>query len=153
MFLTSSKVADFEKINQDILFLIECFREVLEELGEQELANALPWQENSTFTPTIDPVKLTQTYSIAFQLLNMVEENAVIQYRRLLETRDEVSHLSGLWSQTLHHLKHIGVSDEELTAQLARTRVEPVLTAHPTEAKRFTVLEQHRSLYLLLSVA
>lgn len=28
--------------------------------------------------------------------------------------------------------------------------IEPVLTAHPTEAKRYMVLEQHRSLYLLL---
>lgn len=32
---------------------------------------------------------------------------------------------------------------------LSRITVEPVLTAHPTEAKRATVLEQHRELYLL----
>jgi phosphoenolpyruvate carboxylase len=150
MFLSSSKVADFEKINHDILFLVECFREVMEELGEVELANALPWQDYSETTSDIDPVKLTQAYSIAFQLLNMVEENAVIQYRRLLESRDEETHFSGLWSQTLHYLKQMGVSNDELVTQFARTRVEPVLTAHPTEAKRFTVLEQHRSLYLLL---
>ena len=28
--------------------------------------------------------------------------------------------------------------------------IEPVLTAHPTEAKRATVLEHHRELYVLL---
>ncbi|MBK8802829.1 MAG: phosphoenolpyruvate carboxylase [Fibrobacteres bacterium] len=33
---------------------------------------------------------------------------------------------------------------------MAEISVEPVLTAHPTEAKRATVLEQHRELYLLL---
>jgi phosphoenolpyruvate carboxylase len=150
MLLSSSKVADFEKVNHDILFLVQCFREVLEELGEHALANALPWQENRTVDPNIDPAKLTQAYSIAFQLLNMVEENAVVQYRRMLESRDEVAHFSGLWSQTLHHLKAMGLSDQQLIDQLANTRIEPVLTAHPTEAKRFTVLEQHRALYLLL---
>jgi phosphoenolpyruvate carboxylase len=33
---------------------------------------------------------------------------------------------------------------------LAEVKVEPVLTAHPTEAKRSTILEQQRALYLLL---
>jgi phosphoenolpyruvate carboxylase len=33
---------------------------------------------------------------------------------------------------------------------MAKTKVIPVLTAHPTEAKRVTVIEIHRELYLLL---
>ena len=38
----------------------------------------------------------------------------------------------------------------ELAEILRAVRVEPVLTAHPTEAKRRTVLEHHRELYRLV---
>jgi len=38
-----------------------------------------------------------------------------------------------------------------LARGLARVRVEPVLTAHPTAAKRATVLEHYRGVYQLLA--
>ncbi|MCB0636153.1 MAG: phosphoenolpyruvate carboxylase, partial [Lewinella sp.] len=41
-------------------------------------------------------------------------------------------------------------SPEVIADSLAEIRVEPVFTAHPTEAKRATVLEHHRTLYKLL---
>jgi phosphoenolpyruvate carboxylase len=152
MLFFSSKTSDFEKVDRDIRFLMQCFREVLEENGEHDLAAALPWQAEPDSAPaqTPSPLKLTQAYSIAFQLLNIVEENAMVQYRRQLESRDEINQLSGLWSQNLHALHQSGLTGEQVAAALAQVRVEPVLTAHPTEAKRYTVLEQHRALYLLM---
>ena len=33
----------FQKIHDDLAFLMSCFREVLEELGEDHLADNLPW--------------------------------------------------------------------------------------------------------------
>jgi phosphoenolpyruvate carboxylase len=151
--LYSSKTSDFDKVDQDIQFLVQCFREVLEENGEIALAEGLPWQEGlpaRTIPTGVDPIKLTQAYSIAFQLLNIVEENAVVQYRRQLERQDAASRFSGLWSQSLHHLKQHGLTDQDVSSELAGVHIEPVLTAHPTEAKRYTVLEQHRHLYLLM---
>jgi len=143
-------MSDFAKVDQDIHFLIQCLREVLEENGELAVAAALPWQDGQAPPAGIDPVKLTQAYSIAFQLLNIVEENAVVQYRRQLERQNAVNLLSGLWSQNLSALKEHGLTGTEVARELARIRIEPVLTAHPTEAKRYTVLEQHRQLYLLM---
>src|SRR5690606_35944795 len=54
----------------------------------------------------------------------------------------------GLWRRCLEELVERGCTDAEIAEVFANARVEPVLTAHPTEAKRPTVLHIHRSLYL-----
>src|SRR5207245_6265719 len=36
---------------------------------------------------------------------------------------------------------------DEMRALVSNLRVRPVITAHPTEAKRVTVLERHRRIY------
>lgn len=50
----------------------------------------------------------------------------------------------------MRRLRETGWSQDEVASVLPYVRVEPVLTAHPTEAKRVTVMEQHRELYLIL---
>ncbi|MES2310303.1 MAG: phosphoenolpyruvate carboxylase, partial [Verrucomicrobiota bacterium] len=42
------------------------------------------------------------------------------------------------------------VTEDQILSVLSNVRVETVLTAHPTEAKRSSVLEQHRAIYQLL---
>jgi len=150
MFLSSSKTSNFDKVDHDIHFVIECFHEVLEEIGESAIADALPWQDKDIITNKIETFKLTQAYSIAFQLLGVVEENGVVQYRRELEKQDAINGFSGLWGQNLNTLKNHGLNEAEIASTLAKIHIEPVLTAHPTEAKRYTVLEQHRNIYVLM---
>ncbi len=148
-----STLADetLDKVHQDLTFVMNCFQEVLRELGEEGLAEQLPWGEDaSPVGTTEDPQHTAQGYSIAFQLLSMVEENAAVQLRRQSERDGTLANISGLWQQNLKRLKERGLSDEQIAETLEEVRVEPVLTAHPTEAKRATVLEQHRRIYLLL---
>ncbi|MCB0197523.1 MAG: phosphoenolpyruvate carboxylase, partial [Anaerolineae bacterium] len=143
--------ANFEKIYEDLEFIMDCFQEVLEELGEPELAQRLPWRDGMQPPATLhQPRRTAQAYSIAFQLLNMVEENASVQRRRMIEAEGNLADVSGLWQQNLHRLKTQGLTGNQIAENLTSIRVEPVLTAHPTEAKRATVLEHHRRLYLLL---
>ena len=138
----------FSKIDADLEFLIGCFREVLTELGQPDLAAALPWDDVPA--PTELPSRLGQAYSVAFQLLNLVEENGAAQTRRKRESEDGMSAERGLWGETLGRLAADGFSPGEIAEFLPQIRVEPVLTAHPTEAKRLTVLEQHRDLFRAL---
>jgi len=84
-----------------------------------------------------------QALSIVFQLLDIVEENTANQTRR---GESE----PGLWLYYLSELRQLGFWKDEIRAFLPSVRVEPVLTAHPAEAKRATVLEHHRSIYVLL---
>ncbi len=140
----------FEKIDRDQHFLVECFAEMLHSLGEQSIANQMPWIGNALPQGEDTPERLAQAYSVGFQLLNMVEENASAQHRRATEEVEGLDHVSGLWGQIFHQLRDAGLTSAQIAEQLADIRVEPVLTAHPTEAKRASVLEHHRALYLLL---
>ncbi|TVR97947.1 MAG: phosphoenolpyruvate carboxylase [Rhodospirillales bacterium] len=94
--------------------------------------------------------RLTQAYCIWFQLLAMVEENAIAQNRRALQAAGRLVEDPGSWEDQFAQLKALGLTGGEIAAALPETKVEPVLTAHPTEAKRQTVLEHHRELYLQL---
>lgn len=143
----------FEKIDRDLEFLLQCLGEVLCDLGEEEAAAVLPWvtTPDAGRLAACSTESIEQAYSIAFQLLNMVEENAAARSRRLRESEHGYSSEPGLWGSYLTGLKESGFADETVADYLPRIRIEPVLTAHPTEAKRSAVLEQHRELYRLLS--
>ena len=151
-----TRSADFTKIDHDLQFVITCFREVLEEAGHPTLARVLPWQRaddaetTASAAEAVAPEDVAQAHTIAFRLLNMVEENAATQFRRRTETEQGAEHEPGLFASHLHHLQQQGLDGDQIAEALPDIRVEPVLTAHPTEAKRATVLEHHRRLFLLL---
>ena len=131
----------------DLRFLLEALKEVLEENGEEEIAGKIPWISDSELTLDILSPKLVQLYSLIFQLVNMVEINGAVQNRRSIEEKD-IAGVNGLWAKNIKEMLEKGISKEEIIKDLKEISIEPVLTAHPTEAKRATVLEHHRELYL-----
>jgi len=133
----------------DLEYLLKCFQEVLKETGEQRLADSVPWLNANSASENISMIKQLQVYSISYQLLNIVEVNGAVQNRRKIEATG-LSKVNGLWANNLEILKNAGFSENEILCNLANIQVEPVLTAHPTEAKRPEVLEQYRKLYLLI---
>ena len=136
---------------EDLEFLLYALKEVLEENGEKDIAEQIPWIcESKPFDAEIFTEKHIQLYSLVFQLTNMVEINGAVQTRRASENKGQGTGVNGLWIDNLKKLKKLGISDKEISKLLPDIRIEPVLTAHPTEAKRETILEHHRELYLLL---
>ena len=135
---------------EDLEYLLFALRDVLVENDEAEIADRIPWINE---LPDLDDQTLTekdlQLYSIVFHLVNMVEINGAVQARRSIEN-ENMAGISGLWAKNLQMLKDNGIAPETIAENLPAIKVEPVLTAHPTEAKRTTVLEHHRELYLLL---
>src|SRR5208282_6081558 len=105
----------FQKIHDDLAFLMNCFREVLQELGEQHLADNLPWINQVRIDPTPNP-RLCQAYSIAFQFLNMVEENVAAQIRRARESETGLAGEPGLWADQLRKLRQSGISESTIAA-------------------------------------
>lgn len=143
----------FKKIRQDIQFLTDCFRDVLTDLGEHKLADLLGTGENGTNWMKEDhdlEEKQIQVLSIYLQLMNLVEENAAVQYRRKLIDKEGSGAIRGSWSETFHRWNKQGLSQSQMQEIIQKVKVSPVLTAHPTEAKRISILELHREIYLNL---
>jgi phosphoenolpyruvate carboxylase len=141
----------FRQIDDKLTFLIRCLQDVLTEMGHPELAACLPWSQDEASTHNDGyPERAGQAFAVAFQLLNMVEENASTNVRRTRETEKGITAEHGMWGQSLESLKQ-DFSPEQIASVMKRVRVEPVLTAHPTEAKRLAILEAHRELYRLIA--
>jgi phosphoenolpyruvate carboxylase len=142
------------KIRKDLTYILGCLKEVLTELNEKEAISILEKVESGSLDlsqlSSQSSEKTSQVLSLYFQLLNIVEENAAAQYRRKVESEKGAEAQKGLWVEKLTDLKEKGFSEEDISKQLPNIYSELVLTAHPTEAKRITVLEQHRVLYLNL---
>ncbi len=124
---------------------------MLEEEGDASLATFLRACFDSGI-PSSEPLSARhcQALSIAFQLLNIVEENTANQARRRSEDPRRQEGEPGMWLHTLGDLGARGFDESAVRQALDRVSVEPVLTAHPTEAKRATVLDHHRAIYHLL---
>jgi len=139
------------KTYNDLEYLLTCLKEVMIESGEDELASEIPWINAAVdFKRLAFTEKQLQLYSICFQLLNIVEVNGAVQNRRYVEEHSSPAEINGLWSYNLETLKQKGFTAKQIAAVLPEIKVEPVLTAHPTEAKRTIMLEHLRNLYLLV---
>jgi phosphoenolpyruvate carboxylase len=148
--LQDPELHEIRKVDADLQWLMSLMSDMLVETGSAPLARLLPWQVGPSSGPLPRSKRAIQAFSVAFQLLHLVEENAAAQTRRQAEEGLGVGHERGLWGQILQQLLEQGLSHAEIAKVLPEIHVEPVLTAHPTEAKRATVLEHYRQLYLLL---
>ncbi len=142
--------AGFKFLEEELQSLMVAFATVLRRIGEQELADLLPWVGAKAQQAGTAKRSLAQAYSLAFQLLNLVEERTAARVRRRREIKGGPAAEKGLWADNLAAMRSLGLDETEILAVLRDVQVEPVLTAHPTEAKRATVRELHRELYHLI---
>ncbi len=83
-----------------------------------------------------------RAFALFFQLVNIAEQHHRVRRRREYEAEGRIPRES--LAEAFALLDAAGVDDRTLRAAGGRLRVELVLTAHPTEATRRTVLEAHR---------
>jgi len=94
--------------------------------------------------------KALRAQGIWFQLLAIAEQNRDMRNRRFIETDQGIDRLQGTFAHTFKQLRERGIKAEQVQKALDELRIRPTLTAHPTEAKRVTVLECYRRIYLKL---
>ncbi|MDH5691871.1 MAG: phosphoenolpyruvate carboxylase [Gammaproteobacteria bacterium] len=96
----------------------------------------------------LDPNTLTQVvraFSIYFSLVNIAEEDAQNHARRELRRKDQ--DWVGSFQSTVRKLHNDNVDISQLQTLLNSLAYIPVITAHPTEAKRRSIMENLRRIY------
>jgi len=81
-----------------------------------------------------------QAFALYFQLINLAEERQRVRTLRRRERSARGEMLEGSVSEAIERLRRLGRSEDEIDALMVRLVVNPVLTAHPTEVRRRTVL-------------
>ena len=143
-------ITGFDKILEDKKNILSCFKEMLSNIEENDLSTFIESLNENNEYGVISDEKIIQSFGIYFQLMNLIEENAAIQFNRQSEKNSGISAIRGSWGETLKLWAEQGIDEDKMINIISSTHICPVLTAHPTEAKRVTILEIHRELYLLL---
>lgn len=133
--------------------LIELLAELLRQVIRQRKPEILPVFEGEQALPRDDDELLLaglQAWGIWFQLLNIAEENAAMRRRRATESMRGLEHVPGTFASVIARASAMDLSRQEVQDLLDRMKVTPTVTAHPTEAKRVTVLQIHRRIYVIL---
>lgn len=92
-----------------------------------------------------------QASGVWFQLLTIADELLAMRARRELEQGAGAGEVPGSFASVIGQMAANGHSIDEVQATLDELCVGPTMTAHPTEAKRVTVLEIHRRIYRKLT--
>lgn len=136
-------------VDEITVLLRDLLRRVIRERAPRVLAIIDNPEDARSIKPELRAPAL-QVIGIWLQLLNIAEENAAMRSRRRLETMGGNDQILGSFSNAFATIAAAGATGQAVARALETAEAGPTITAHPTEAKRVTVLEIHRRIYLRL---
>ncbi|HXD09870.1 MAG TPA: phosphoenolpyruvate carboxylase, partial [Anaerolineales bacterium] len=95
---------------------------------------------------------IAASFAAYFDLVNLAEENHRVQLLRQREDASYPEPIRESIGEAIMILKERGVTPEQISTLLGDLSIELVLTAHPTEARRRTVLSKTERISQLLSL-
>jgi phosphoenolpyruvate carboxylase len=104
-----------------------------------EAARALRDRLGQLDTPALRG--LTRAFSVFFDLINLAEQQARVRVLRHRDAKPASGRAENA-EAALRHIAGLGVSAGEVADHLSRGLVVPVYTAHPSEARRRSILEK-----------
>ncbi|MGB8651419.1 MAG: phosphoenolpyruvate carboxylase [Mycobacteriales bacterium] len=128
---------------QQLLDLVELVRKQAKTSSLSDLPPEVDARLRDMDLPTT--IRLVRAFTSYFHLANTTEQ--VHRGRELLRRRQE----SGGWlERALRRVEAAGTATDDLVHDVARLSVRPVLTAHPTEAARRSILDKLRRVAAVL---
>ncbi len=140
-----------EQCGPDLLDLVERTRQraiAVRRDGEPEALRLLG-EELDALEPSVAE-NLARAFALYFQLVNLAEEKDSVRTLRHRERAAPDGVVEESIGAAVGELRDAGQHRAEIGAAFGGLEVHPVLTAHPTEARRRTMLVELRRVYALL---
>ena len=94
-------------------------------------------------------VSVIRAFTYFSHLANLAEDRHHIRRRAVHERAGDLQ--DGSLARTLQRLHNAGIAPGEVVRTLAQSHISPVLTAHPTEVQRKSILDAERAIARLLA--
>ena len=130
-----------EQESIDVFNMEESFRQASKARRKGELSGYIMADLVSSLTPQTARA-IASAFTIYFDLVNLAEENDRVRMMLQEEQKFYPSPVPESIGEAVALIKQNGVAEEKMASLIERLSVELVLTAHPTEAKRRTILSK-----------
>ncbi len=134
-----------EAEGQALLDKIESIRTLAKNTQNQSLAQRSSLITQIQSLSAIEMEKVARAFSLFLNLSNIVEQ----YFSNDTSSNQLDASLSDI-EQQIQQLRSQGIADEQITSVLLQLDIELVLTAHPTEITRRTLIDKQNKLYQLL---
>ncbi len=91
-----------------------------------------------------------RAFNVFYMLSNVVEEDFLHRQRREIFRNDPSKLWKGAFLSTVNELKEDGISAADAQEIINKLRYTPVFTAHPTEARRRTIMTLQRQVFIII---
>jgi len=142
-----------EQEGTEALDLVERIRRATIRLRRGAGASRVEREPLTTDLADVDPHQaevLIQAFSLYFQLTNLAEEKQRVRTLRQRARRARQGRVDESVVEAVAEMRSAGIADTAIEALVGRMWIMPVLTAHPTEARRRTMIVALRRVYRLL---
>jgi len=131
-----------------VFVAVEALRKGYIKLSKEDNQNKR--EQLSRMIQKLDPTTLThvvRAFSTYFSLVNIAEEAFQHQQRRKQRHTGEAL-WTGSFDAILRELRDSGITGSQMQTLFDRLAYIPVITAHPTESKRRTIMEAQRRIFV-----
>jgi phosphoenolpyruvate carboxylase len=127
-----------EQAGEETFHAIERLRQLSKQLRQNPSPELITSNDQEVWRLSVlRAAEVAHAFSLFFHLVNLCEERQRVRRLRAYENQGKGAPMS--LRHTFSELSRLNVAPGELRQLLETMRVEPVLTAHPTEAKRRSI--------------
>ena len=101
--------------------------------------------------PTPETLPVARAFAHFLSLANVAEQHHRVRRRRDYQRNPDARPQPGSFAEVMARLRAQGIGEEQLFASVASLQIELVLTAHPTEVVRRTLLQKYTRIGELLA--
>ncbi|MEM9131453.1 MAG: phosphoenolpyruvate carboxylase [Actinomycetota bacterium] len=129
----------------ELLEQVERVRTMARALRRSDASPATQLAEELSDLDVLEAIRLVRAFTIYFHLANTAE-----QVHRVDDLREIAPASSNRFVDTVAKLQAAGIADSEIVAAARSVQLQPVFTAHPTEASRRSILDKLAELAQLI---